>query len=369
MVLIRRNIVGKQFLANRPVDISAILPIYNVYEYLNLAVTSLLSQTMKNIEIILVDDGSSDESGRLADQLEEENDRVYVLHQKNSGAAAARNLGISQAKGKYLYFMDPDDWAKPNMLKSMFDLAEESHAQLIMAGFTNKYDDGHSKYETIVKPDACIYQSQKEFREEAHIYLNNTMLAVPWNKLYLRNYILENRITFPSVKWDDLHFNLEAIRNIEKVGIVNNTDYQFLRTRPGSETTKVFDQSLFDKRKQQFEHVIDVFSEWNVENKESQKSLNYYFTSRIFQVIQEISDNENLKKYEKKAIVSEIVKDSLVQQAISGEKSGSKVILFASLPLKYKNVTLSLASGKMVSIIKNKFDKFFNVLRVKVMKV
>lgn len=351
------------------VSVSAILPVYNVAEYLELAVRSLVNQTLKSIEIILIDDGSTDDSGKIADELAQVYQQVVIIHQENSGAAIARNNGIKVAKGKYLYFMDPDDWAKPDMLYSMYSAAEQYQAQLVMTGFTNKYDDGKEEYATSVKPEFASYMTQDEFRNSAYIYLNNTMLAVPWNKLYSRNYILENHLEFPPVKWDDLHFNLEAVKEIEKVVVVDNDDYQFLRTRPGSETTKVFDKSLFDKRKQQFEHVLEVFNYWNLSNNQTNKALNYYFASRVFQVVQEISDNKAFTYKTKLGLIQNIVNDDLVEHVLSGEKDGSTLVNMALIPLKHKRILLSLLSGKSVSVVKNKFNRRFNSMRVKLMKV
>ncbi|SPX97546.1 Uncharacterised protein [Lactiplantibacillus plantarum subsp. plantarum] len=84
-----------------------------------------------------------------------------------------------------------------------------------------------------------IFATQNDFRLHAHEYLNNTFLAVPWNKLYKTSYLKNHHLEFPQVKWDDLHFNMEVIRNIERVGVLDIAEYHFFRSRPGSETTKV----------------------------------------------------------------------------------------------------------------------------------
>ncbi|MBZ6001565.1 glycosyltransferase family 2 protein [Leuconostoc gelidum] len=351
------------------VYISAILPVYNVVDYLELAVKSLVTQTLENIEIILIDDGSTDGSGQLADDLVQRYKNVVTVHQQNSGAAAARNNGIKLAAGKYIYFMDPDDWIKPNMLRSMYSSAEQHQAQLVMTGFTNKYDNGQEQYATSVKPESAIYMNHDDFRKSAHIYLNNTMLAVPWNKLYSREHILERQLEFPSVKWDDLHFNLEAVKEIERVVVIDNDDYQFLRTRPGSETTKVFDKSLFEKRKQQFEHVLEIFDYWHLNNDLTDKALNYYFASRVFQVVQEISDNGSFTYKTKMQLIQKIANDELVETVLSGENDGSALVNMALIPLRHKKILLSLWCGKCVSFAKNRFSKSFSDMRVKLMKV
>lgn len=253
----------KKFFDEDPL-VSAILPVYNVDEYLDKSVKSLLNQSYKNIEIIIVDDGSKDSSLRIANNLSEQYDNVNVISQSNAGAAVARNIGIKNSKGKYLYFMDPDDWMKDDYIASLVSSAENNDSQLVIGGFTNIYYIGEKVIRIPVKLGKTNYEASIDFRKDATKYLNNTTLAVPWNKLYLASYIINNELEFPNVKWDDLHFNLEVIRNIKRVSSVDSVEYQFLRNRPGSETTTVFNGKLFANRKSQFKHVLDVFQSWNL---------------------------------------------------------------------------------------------------------
>ncbi|KRL66627.1 glycosyltransferase [Companilactobacillus versmoldensis] len=242
--------------------ITAISPVYNVEKYLRKAVESLIEQTVENLEIILVDDGSTDNSGEICDALSLEFADIQVIHQPNSGAAIARNTGIKASNGKYLYFMDPDDWMEPTMLENMFIEAEINSAELVITGFTNEYfiNDEHFEIKNLSKNSK--YLNQNEFRENAYKYFNNTYMAVPWNKLYLSKYIKEHNLEFPNVGWDDLHFNMEVIKDISRVCITDDTGYHFLRSRPGSETTKVFDNSLFHKRREQFIHILGIYNYW-----------------------------------------------------------------------------------------------------------
>ena len=115
------------------------MPVYNVEKYLKHAIDSLANQTISDLEIILVDDGSSDRSGELCDELALKYNQIRVIHQENSGVSSARNNGIKRANGKYLYFMDPDDWMEDSMLESMYDRAESINAELVISGFTNEY--------------------------------------------------------------------------------------------------------------------------------------------------------------------------------------------------------------------------------------
>ena len=117
------------------IKISVIMPVYNVEKFVGKAIESIQNQTLKEIEFLIVDDGTPDRSGEICDAYAQNDSRIRVFHKENGGAPSARNLAIEAAKGKYMYFMDSDDWAEPTMLEDMYRLAEEHQAQLVVAGF------------------------------------------------------------------------------------------------------------------------------------------------------------------------------------------------------------------------------------------
>ena len=115
-------------------DVSVIIPVYNVKPYIRRSVASVLNQTLRDIEVILVDDGSTDGCGKICDELADGDSRVRVLHQENRGLSAARNAGMECAHGKYLFFCDPDDLMKKNLLEDNFRLAEIHQADMVVFG-------------------------------------------------------------------------------------------------------------------------------------------------------------------------------------------------------------------------------------------
>lgn len=349
------------------VKVSVIVPIYNVRTYLRRSINSILSQTLSDIEIILVDDGSTDGSSKIIDNFVKMDNRVIAIHQRNSGAPVARNMGILKSRGKYLYFMDPDDWIEKGLIYDMYSFAEKCKSELVITGFNNIYQLGNKKFVTRTIPEMSIYNNENEFRKNAYRYFNNSLMAVPWNKLYLSSYIKQSRIEFPNVKWDDLHFNMEVIKNIERVSILPEAKYNFLRYREGSETTKVFDYDLYDRRKEQFKHILLVYNKWNINDKKSMETIYYYYNTRIVQCIQEIT---NTKKYSyglKKSNIKRIMSDPLTIRALKLGKGSSLSINICLLPLKFNNAMLALLFGSCISFFKNHFKKTFFVLKIKIM--
>lgn len=349
-------------------DISVVIPVYNVKEYLQKAVESLEKQHVDQMEIILIDDGSTDGTGIIVDSLADEYKNVSVIHQENSGAAVARNNGIQRARGKYLYFMDPDDWMEENMLQNLLSVAERSSAQLVISGFTNEYFLNNKYFSTQVSLKNHVF-NKDEFRVYSPVLLNNTTLAVPWNKLYLASYIKTNELYFPNVKWDDLHFNMDVIKNIQRVATVEDTSYHFYRTRPGSETTKVFDGRLFANRKKQFEHILQNYRAWGLfDNPEVMSSVYYYYAARILQVIQEITDSRDINHHEKILKVKEVLNDNGTKLALEKGRNGSWTMQLCFNVLKSSSVFLVLTMGRMISLVKKWFSGFFYAKRVKVMQ-
>ena len=116
--------------------ISIVMPVYNVEKYLEKAVNSVIKQTYKNLEIILVDDGSKDSSGVLCDELAKKDTRIKVIHQENAGLSAARNAGIKLATGKYIGFMDSDDLIAENMYETLYNALIKNGAKLAMCDYT-----------------------------------------------------------------------------------------------------------------------------------------------------------------------------------------------------------------------------------------
>ena len=122
--------------------ISLVIPVYNVEKYLDKCMESVLAQTYDNYEVILVDDGSTDNSGKMCDEYAERDSRVTVYHQKNSGVSVARNVGIENAKGEFISFIDSDDWVDESYLEKLVNAQIKYNADLTICEYTNVYADG-----------------------------------------------------------------------------------------------------------------------------------------------------------------------------------------------------------------------------------
>ena len=188
--------------------ISVIVPIYNVEPYLNLCIESIVKQTYNNLEIILVDDGSSDRCPAICDDWAEKDDRIRVIHQKNAGGGAARNAALDIAQGELIAFVDSDDYIAPDMYAHLVSLLEQG-AEIAECGHINVTDDAAVFQE-------CGFEAQKYTAEEAmQLHIQDTAFRqLIWNKLYRREVIGD--IRFPEgKKIDDEFFTYQVIVNAD----------------------------------------------------------------------------------------------------------------------------------------------------------
>ncbi len=158
--------------------ISIVVPVYRVEPYLEQCLDSILSQTYRDIEILLIDDGSPDRCGEICDRYAEADPRIRVFHTENRGLSAARNLGIDHAKGEYLGFVDSDDWIEPDMYERLLHAAEESRADIAVCGRFREYPD----QSRILLPEARVLEREAAVRALVLHEIKNAS----WDKLYRR---------------------------------------------------------------------------------------------------------------------------------------------------------------------------------------
>lgn len=232
--------------------VSVVVPMYNTAAYLEKCVESIRHQTLANIEIILVDDGSPDTCGELADTYAERDSRIKVIHQSNKGLGPARNAGIDAATGEYIGFVDSDDWIAPNMYEELYRAASTCQAEIAFAGLT-----------TVAHEQVALIQEQplagQTLRGQREIYqVRSSCFGAPPCKLkedptpvavytgiYRLDFLTANSLRFCNIRSEDRIFNIEAGRQANCVVCISGAPYYYRKDDQPS-ITKTFSPQTID---------------------------------------------------------------------------------------------------------------------------
>lgn len=214
--------------------ISVIIPVYNAKAFLPGCVDSILSQTYANIELILVDDGSTDGSGDVCDRLALRDDRVRVVHQRNGGASSARNTGIRTAAGEYILFVDSDDRIKPGSLQAITDqVALEGERDVTFLKAMSVYPDRSMAQKDVYDKDMLYGRDHEQVLK----YLS-AMVSLPvcvWGKLIRRQVLTDNSVFFmEGIILEDVDFCIHLYLNAKSYNYINTDYYYYTEDRPGS---------------------------------------------------------------------------------------------------------------------------------------
>ncbi len=212
--------------------ISIIVPVYNVEKYLERCVRSLVNQTYRNIEIILVDDGSPDNSGKLCDELAKTDYRIRVIHKENGGVSSARNVALGQAQGKYIGFVDSDDWVESNMFSTLVQALENNKAQFVSCDLFQEIEKTESSNINEKAAECEVIEVKAPYRD---------IIAVPQiagylcNKLFVKQLVTQH-LDEELAQNEDLLFVVQYLQNVNKMVHIPQKLYHY---QMGDFTTSV----------------------------------------------------------------------------------------------------------------------------------
>jgi len=221
--------------------ITIIVPVYNVEKYLSRCIKSLEDQKYSNMEIILIDDGSTDDSGKICDVLKKDYSNIKVIHQKNKGVSSARNAGLKIATGEYIGFVDPDDYIEKNMYAKLYQSLIDTNADIAICGVTNEFEDGRSSF--VLKGIDKLMSNEDAIRYDiSHgIYYTCNKL---FSKKTCENIFYDEEI----INGEDRLFDVMTLLKAKKVIYISNPYYHYYH-RANSAGTKKYtpqDRSLIN---------------------------------------------------------------------------------------------------------------------------
>lgn len=267
--------------------ISIIIPVYNVEKYLKRCVESVCTQTMEDLEILLVDDGSTDSSGELCEQLARQDRRIRVIHKKNGGISDARNTGLKIAKGEYIGFVDSDDWIEPTMYEELLTAVKGSGALLATTGMNRFYESGYNANQFVCEHET-ILEGQEILR---HYLIQDIISTAAWDKLYDRR--LFDKRCFPIGKlFEDTPVIFDILCEIDKVAVLGKPHYHYLQRANG-----ICGSVFSHKKMDHFEFSQEVYVRVCRDFPELKHYADAFWASRLCEMIYMISESANRKEF------------------------------------------------------------------------
>ena len=287
--------------------VSVLIPVYNVESYLDQCLTSVLGQTLKDIEVICVNDSSTDGSLEILNKYAKQDTRVQVVTQKNAGAGAARNRGLSMASGEYLSFLDADDFFEPDMLEKQYQMAEEDQADFVVC----KSDQYHTEKKEYVQVSWVVREKElPPYHPFNYRQMTDNVFKVfvgwAWDKLYRRSFVEQYHLKFQEQRTsNDMLFVFSAIVMAKKIAIVpeilihqrRDTKDSLSKTRENSwwcfydalialrekliEEDKFWDNTLSEPTKSLLKEKLE--SEWFEKLGIKEKTGEYFYNKKEYQ--------------------------------------------------------------------------------------
>lgn len=344
---------------------SIIVPVYNCQDYIERCIESVVKQNTKDIELILVNDGSTDNTKELLKEYKKENNLIKVINKKNEGVSKARNTGLKEATGKYILFLDADDYLEENYIKEINEiLKKHKDIELINFGFYSDVED--MEFNNLSRDEITYkekyYKDTKSLKKDFVELWDNTMLYNIWNKVYVKKIIDDNNIKFPKSNWgEDVEFNRLYLNVINNMYNSNKCFYHYVRERNGA-ATKNYKENLFEIRKNEFKEFNDYFESWNIKKEKYYEFSCRRYIERILGCIENIyCSNMSFKSRYKE--IKKMIKDETTRETLKNAQPKSKKVKIMLIPIKLKLTLITMLMGKTFNSIKTKHPDLFNKLK------
>lgn len=302
--------------------ISIIVPIYNAEEHLNKCVKSILMQTERDLELILVDDGSVDNSLKICKEYQKKDTRVKVVHQKNAGVSAARNCGIELAEGEYIGFVDSDDWIEPQMYEKLLGEAQKTKAEVIMCDATTVFSNGRTEVDTISQLSTNQILDKLDFTPSLLVEMAGSACRCIYKNTRYNDKLME-KLHFPlGVKLsEDRIFNIYAFGYANKISYIKESYYN--RYMNEKSAVHRFHEDYFEACKKAASEIDKALEQVWKNGIEEYKTvyLQQFISGALMAICNYYYKTSTLDKKSRRRAIIKVCKDPEVQKAV--KRTGS----------------------------------------------
>ena len=337
------------------VDVSIIVPIYNSEETLIKCLDSILKQKDTNFEVILINDGSSDESLNICRHYSNNYENIIIIDKKNEGSSVARNKGIDRASGRYIMFVDSDDWIEDTMLKDKYELAIKYNADMIISGIKIDYMKKNEIVKTIVNNyKFSFWKNIDEISSNIINIFESALINSSCNKLYKSSILKENYIYFPRTEvGEDTLFNLSVLKKINNLLITDKSYYHYNKfDNKETLTGKIIDES-YNKYVYIHEEMLRLFEKWDKLNDEIVKYINRTMISQYLAVTYKIMRSKEIPYNEKKKMLDSGYKNEIIQNTFKNVNANTWFEAKFRLLIRKRKYYIAMKLLKFIDIKKS----------------
>ena len=331
--------------------VSIIVPIYNSEKYMSKCIESILNQTLSEIEIILVNDGSTDNSGKIIDNYAKKDNRIKVIHQQNSGPSVARNKGIRIAKGKYIGFVDSDDYIEPTMYEELYNNANNKNIEVAMCSYNEKHLYNETEYVVKAKLEQDkVYDKEGIKHNIISTFSKNDNYGFYslWNKIYLRKWLLKSNLELDVNRdhGEDWWFNINVFSKLNSFVYIDRELYNYVHSNNNSLMVK-YRENQFDLFLDGRLKMKEIMPKEYMDYDEFNKRFVYEFSAYIIRTFKEVEDSKKRNLLIRNVLNNEEVKESC--KNVSGLPIHFKV---TSYLIKNNFKSLAFIAYKGISILR-----------------
>lgn len=329
------------------VKVSIISPVYNVEKYIPRFLESVKDQVLNDYELILVDDGSKDNSLEVCRQLTKQDDNIHIIHQENQGSGAARNTGLKRAKGKYVYFCDPDDYLDKKLLSDNVSLAEKNNSDVIIFGYIAETVDGQILKKVV--PEGGEYTSLQETKKIFPVWFEKQLIYYVWNKLYLRDSIKDLKFE-TACTGQDFRFNIKYFHTARRIFCNDEAYYHYLSNRPNSAQNSIQMNKMRNKaldlaeENQQLEELF--FNCWG--EKRNKIYTNLIRERKKNAILLALNSSESLSIGDRKTYLDNLLERNDINQFINAQNQVGMKERYISFLLRHRDNTSILLCDKYI---------------------
>ena len=261
-------------------EVSVIVPIYNKKSSLNKCIESIINQTFVDFELIIIDDGSTDGSGEICDSFSEKDRRIKVFHKKNEGVSAARNTGIEKSSGKYILFIDSDDWIEINTIEVLVNSIKKFNSDLVMCSISYDYYVDKKLDSNLIKGISNINNyNVKELGNNFKELFEKCNFLSSCNKIFLANIIKENNIKYDTdcIIYEDFDFNLKVLDKSDRITIIPDILYHYIIQKNESILSRRNKINLVEDINKVTTSLITFLNNINLNNEDMKYMYEYMF--------------------------------------------------------------------------------------------